>query len=84
VLDNAPCHTAQQVLRWAAVHPRVHLLWLPKYAAHEAKPVERIWGLLKGAVAADRLEADLPTLVGHARRFCTELAPHPVKQLHAA
>jgi transposase len=84
VLDNAPCHTAKVVLRWAAAHPQVQLLWLPKYAAHQANPVERIWGLLKSAVAADRLEADLPTLVGHARRFCAELAPHPVKQPCAA
>jgi transposase len=84
VLDNAPSHTAKVVQRWAAAHPRVQLLWLPKYAAHEANPVERIWGLLKDAVAADRLEADLPTLVGHARRFCAELAPHPVKQPVAA
>jgi transposase len=79
VLDNAPTHTAKVVTHWAAAHPRAQLLWLPTYAAHEANPVERLWGLLKSAVAADRLEGDLATLVGHARRFCVELAPHPVK-----
>jgi transposase len=84
VLDNAPTHTAQVVARWAAAHARAHLLWLPTYAAHEANPVERIWGLLKSAVAADRLEGDLAALVTHARRFCTALAPHPVKPPAAA
>ena len=84
VLDNAPTHTATMVHRWAAAHPRAQLLWLPTYAAHEANPVERIWGLLKSDVAADRLEGDLATLVGHARRFCADLAPHPVKPPVAA
>jgi transposase len=84
VLDNAPTHTATVVKRWAAAHPRVQLLWLPTYAAHEVNPVERIWGLLTSDVAADRLEGNLATLVGHARRFCAELAPHPVKPPDAA
>jgi transposase len=84
VVDNAPTHTAKVVARWAAAHPRAQLLWLPTYAAHQANPVERLWGLLKSAVAADRLEGDLATLVGHARRFCAELAPHPVKPPAAA
>jgi transposase len=84
VLDNAPTHTATLVARWAMAHPRAQLLWLPTYAAHEANPVERIWGLLKSDVAADRLEGNLATLVGHARQFCAELAPHPVKQPAAA
>lgn len=84
VLDNAPTHTAKAVARWAVAHPRAQLLWLPTYAAHEVNPVERIWGLLKGDIAADRLEGDLATLVGHARRFCAELAPHPVKPPAAA
>lgn len=84
VLDNAPTHTATVVARWAAAHPRAQLLWLPTYAAHEVNPVERMWGLLKSDVAADRLEGNLATLVGHARRFCAELAPHPVKPPVAA
>ena len=54
-LDQAPAHTAKVVQTWLKAHPRVTLLWLPKYAAHETNPVERIWGLMKSAVAADRL-----------------------------
>jgi transposase len=80
VLDNAPTHTAKVVARWAVAQPRAQFLWLPTYAAHESNPVERIWGLLKSEVAADRLEGNLAALVGQARRFCAELAPHPVKR----
>jgi len=43
-LDNAPTPTAKVVGKWLAAHPRIHVLWLPKYAAHEVNPVERIWG----------------------------------------
>ena len=78
-LDNAPTHTAKVVGKWLAAHPHVRVLWLPKYAAHEANPVERIWGLMKGAVAADRLSGSIEELTAAACRFFTELAPHPVK-----
>jgi transposase len=78
VLDNAPTHTAQVVHAWLRAHPRVAVLWLPTYAAHELNPAERIWGLMKDAVAADRLEGHLSILVIAARRFFTDLTPHPV------
>ena len=32
-LDHAPTHTAKVVQRWLGANPRVHALWLPKYAA---------------------------------------------------
>lgn len=78
-LDNAPTHTATSVQRWLIAHPRVHALWLPKYAAHEVNPVERIWGLMKSAVAADRLAGSVDELAAAARRFFSALAPHPVR-----
>jgi len=77
-LDNAPTHTAKVVQRWLVAHPRVQVLWLPKYAAHEANPVERIWGLMKSAVAADRLAGSIEELTAAARRFFSDLTPHPV------
>jgi transposase len=79
VLDNAPTHTAKVVARWLAEHPRIHVVWLPTYAAHQLNPVERIWGLMKSAVAADRLAGSIEELAAAARRFFTELAPHPAK-----
>jgi transposase len=83
-LDNAPTHTAKVVQRWLVANPRVQALWLPKYAAHEANPVERICGLMKSAVAADRLAGSIDELAAAARRFFADLAPHPVKLPSAA
>ncbi len=77
-LDNAPTHTAKVVQRWFAAHPRVHALWLPKYAGHEANPAERIWGLLKTDVAANRLAGTLAALVDAAQRFFHDLPLYPV------
>ena len=77
-LDNAPTHTAKVVSTWLAAHPRVQVLRLPKYAAHEVNPVERIWGLMKVAVAADRLAGSIEELTVAARRFFSVLTLHPV------
>jgi hypothetical protein len=79
VLDQAPAHTAKVVQAWLKAHPRVTVLWLPTSAAHELNPAERIWGLMKAAVAAGRLAGSIEELVAAARRFFAELAPHPVK-----
>ena len=84
VLDNAPIHTAKVVHAWLDAHPRVQALWLPTYAAHQANPTERIWGLLKTAVAANRLAGNMDELVLAARQFFSELAPHPVQLPTAA
>ena len=78
VMDNVQMHDAKVVRRWLAANPRVAVLWLPKYAAHDANPVERLWGLLKGAVAANRLAGSLAELTRAARRFFAALPPHPV------
>jgi hypothetical protein len=63
---------------WLAAHPRVTVLWLPRYAAHDANPAERIWGLMKADVAANRLAGTIADLTYAARRFFAHLAPHPV------
>jgi transposase len=72
-LDGAPAHTAKVVQRWADAHPRVTLLRLPTYAAHDENPVERVWGLMKDAVAANRLAGSMEDLVHAATRFLTEM-----------
>ena len=71
-------HDARIVRAWLAAHPRVTVRWLPRYAAHDAYPAERIWGLMKDAVAANRLAGTLGALVAVARRFFADLPPHPV------
>lgn len=84
VLDSAPTHTAKVVQRWLAANPRVQVRWLPKYAAHEVNPAERIWGLMKDKVAANRLAGSIEELVVAARRFFADLTPHPVAWSTAA
>ena len=71
-LDSAPAHTAKRIQSWLAEHPRVRLLWLPKYTAHKVNPVEKIWWHLKGTVAADRYYGKLEPLLAAATRFFRE------------
>lgn len=78
VMDNVMMHRAKVVQAWLALNPRVEVLWLPRYAAHEVNPVERLWGLLKQAVAANRLAGRIDDLTAEARHFLADLAPHPV------
>lgn len=78
VLDNVATHRAKVVQTWLASTPRVTVLWLPRYAAHEVNPIERLWGLLKTHVAANRLAGSITDLTQEARRFLATLAPHPV------
>jgi transposase len=77
-LDNVKMHDAKVVRAWLAANPRVQVLWLPKYAAHEVNPVERIWGLMKDDVAANRLAGSIEELTAKARRFFADLGAHPV------
>jgi transposase len=83
VLDNVITHDAKLVRAWLArpEHARIRLLWLPKYSAHEHNPIERIWGLLKDHVAANRLYGSIDLLVAQAERYLAETtfgAPNPV------
>jgi transposase len=83
VLDNVITHDAKLVRAWLArpEHARFRFLWLPKYTAHEHNPIERVWGLMKDAVAANRLHGSIDLLVEEADRFfatATFNAPHPL------
>jgi transposase len=83
VLDNVITHDAKIVRAWLArpEHARFRFLWLPKYSAHEHNPIERVWGLMKDAVAANRLHGSIDLLVEEAHRFfatTTFQAPHPL------
>jgi transposase len=81
VLDNVATHDARLVRQWLAgpEHARFRLLWLPKYTAHEHNPIERVWGLLKDRVAANRLHGSIEALVAAAERYLVGTrfaAPH--------
>ena len=82
VLDNVTTHDAKLVRAWLArpEHARFRLLWLPKYRAHEHNPIERVRGLLKDQVAANRLHGSIEALAAEAERFLAATpfrAPHP-------
>ena len=67
------------VQKWLKANPRVVVLWLPKYSAHQSNLTEGIWGLMKDAVAANRLAGSIGELVKKARHFLDHgLLPHPV------
>jgi transposase len=83
-MDNVQMHDAKVVRHWVAANPRVEVLWLPQYAAHEVNPIERIWGLMKTAVAANRLAGSIEVLTATAQRFFADLDPHPVPLPEAA
>jgi transposase len=80
-LDSAPAHTAKRIARWVAAHPRVRLLWLPKYTAHTVNPVEKIWWHLKGTVAANRYYGRIERVVHAADRFFAERTPADLLRL---
>jgi transposase len=77
-MDNVQTHDAKVVRAWLARNPRVAVLWLPRDAAHDANPAARSWGLMKAAIAANRLAGAITDLTRAARRFFAHLAPHPV------
>jgi transposase len=88
-LDNVATHSAKAVRQWLArpEHARFELLWLPKYTAHEHNPIERVWGLLKDKVAANRLHGSIEALVAVAECFLTTTsfrAPYPAAAPAAA
>lgn len=82
VLDTVVTHDAKLVRAWLArpEHARIHPLWLPKYSAHEHNPIERVWGIMKDKIAANRLHGSIDALAQQADRFLAETrfrAPHP-------
>jgi transposase len=87
VLDNVITQDAKVVRRWLAAHPRFRVRWLPKYSAHEHNPIERVWGVLKDDIAANRLHGSMDALVAAAERFFADLAyppSHPAPAASAA
>jgi transposase len=87
VMDNVITHDAKLVRQWLAdpAHARFRVLWLPKYSAHEHNPIERVWGLLKDAVAANRLHGSIDELVAAAEHFfATTSLPAPTSAVVAA
>ncbi len=62
IVDNASIHTSRAVRRWLAEQPRLQLLYLPTYSGHQLNPVEKVWGVLKNHIAANRSYPSLAAL----------------------
>lgn len=83
IVDNYSSHTAGDVKAWVAEHPRLHLLYLPKYCSH-LNPVEQIWLRMKNKIASDRLYASMQLLLDAVAKFFSEMSPERALEWTAA
>jgi transposase len=74
IVDNYGNHTAHVVSAWLVEHPRIRLLFLPKYCSH-LNPVEPIWSRLKDKVAANRLHGSIRILIDAVHNFFNGMTP---------
>lgn len=63
LLDNVSAHRSKTVTSWLERHPRMQLIYGPRYCPHH-NPVERIWGALKSHLA----DAPVGTMPGRVRQ----------------
>jgi transposase len=75
VADNYSIHTAGDVRRWLARHPRFVLLWLPRYCP-KANPIERIFGNLHDQITRNHRHGSLPPLLAEVQRYLRRRAHH--------
>lgn len=80
ILDQAKYHTAKDVAKWLDKHPRITVLWLPKYAP-QLNPVEKIWWYLKQKVAANHCYPFIEDLMHAAKTFLDQLNGEQVLRL---
>lgn len=83
IVDNYSSHTAGVVKEWLAEHPRMHLLYLPKYCSH-LNPVEALWLRMKGEIAANRLYASMQLLLDAVAEFFAKMSPQQALEWAAA
>jgi hypothetical protein len=79
VVDNVKIHHAKATTAWAAQHPRVHLLFLPRYSPND-NAQERVWGWLRAEVCRNRAFGDLAAKCATARAFFADLLPQSLRQ----
>jgi hypothetical protein len=73
--DHYRIHTAGDVRRWLARHPRLVLLWLPRYCP-QANPIEPILGDRHDQIPRHHRHHTLPPLWAEAQRYWRPRA-HP-------
>lgn len=81
ILDNARIHHAKLIQPFLKEHEeRLTLFFLPPYSPH-LNAVERIWGLLKKSVIANRFHATREDIRESIISFLIHLAEYPEKVL---
>ncbi len=83
IVDNYSSHTAGVVAEWLEAHPRMQLLYLPKYCSH-LNPVEQIWLRMKNKIAANRLYGSMQLLLDTVADFFTRMSPDQALEWAAA
>lgn len=84
IVDSASIHTSQITQQWLDQHPRLQLLFLPKYIAADLNPVEKVWWRLKDVIAANRSFKDLDQLAAQVRRFFASFSDEDALRLVSA
>jgi len=75
VADNDSSHTAGDVCRGLACHPRFVLLWLPRYCP-KAHPIERVFGNLHDQITRNHAPRTLPPLLAEGQQYLRCRAHH--------
>lgn len=84
IVDSASIHTSKITQKWLDQHPRLQLLYLPKYIAADLNPVEKVWWRLKDVIAANRCFKDLTELTSLTHRFFKNFSAQDALRLIAA
>lgn len=80
IADNGPCHISKGTAKWINEHPRMQLLFLPKYSPH-LNPVEKVWWFLKNRVFANRCYVSFDNIEQIIHSFFVMLKPINILQL---
>jgi transposase len=81
ILDHASIHKSRALQAWLLEHAQIELLYLPKYAAHRANPIEKLCWHLKGYAAANRCCRSMSELLEAVERYFDQFTPEKVFKL---
>ena len=74
VVDNYSIHSAHDVRDWLARHPRIVLLWLPRYCP-AANPIERVFGDLHDQITRNHRHHTLLPLMREVQCYLRRRVP---------
>lgn len=80
VLDNARAHHADEIQPFLRKHPRLQLVFLPKYSP-ELNPVEGLWKWLKQDVVNNVFFHKFYIIRSHVAAFMKQVNQHPLEAI---